>query len=96
MINTKQRAYLKSLAHKLEPVLLIGKGGVNENTLTQLDELLNKRELIKIKILNNNYDDKDELIESILNSLNAEFIQFIGSKFTIYRESDEKKIELPK
>lgn len=96
MITTKQRAYLKSLAHKMEPVLLIGKGGVTGNTLRQIDDLLNKRELIKIKILNNNLDDKDDIINTILESLNAEFVQFIGSKFIIYRESDEKKIELPK
>lgn len=96
MINTKQRAYLKGLAHNLDPMLLIGKGGVSENTLKQLDELLDKRELVKVKILKNNFENKDALIESILESLNAEFVQFIGSKFTIYRESDEKKIELPK
>lgn len=95
MINTKQRAYLKGLAHKMEPLLLIGKGGVTENTIKQLDDLLNKREIVKIKILNNNLDDKDEIVEMILNNLNAEFVQFIGSKLTIYRASNEPKIELP-
>lgn len=96
MINTKQRAYLKGIGHKLEPVLIIGKGGVTENTLKQLDDLLNKREIVKIKVLNNNLDDKDEIIKKILDNLDAEFIQFIGSKLTIYRESDEKIIKLPK
>ena len=96
MINTKQRAYLKGIGHKIEPALIIGKGGVTENTLKQLEDLLNKREIVKIKILNNNLDDRDEIIENILNNLNAELIQFIGSKLTIYRESDEKIINLPK
>lgn len=96
MINAKQRAYLKSISHKMNPLLIIGKGGVNKNTIKQLDELLNKRELIKIKILNNNLDDKDNLVENILNELNADFVQFIGSKLTIYRQSDEKIIQFPK
>ncbi|WP_100065080.1 ribosome assembly RNA-binding protein YhbY [Miniphocaeibacter massiliensis] len=96
MINPKQRAYLKGLAHDMEPLLLIGKGGISENTLKQLDDLLKKRELIKVKILNNNLDDKNEIVETILDNLNAEFVQIIGSKFVVYRESKEKKIELPK
>ncbi|MDL2310513.1 ribosome assembly RNA-binding protein YhbY [Peptostreptococcaceae bacterium OttesenSCG-928-C18] len=96
MINPKQRSYLKGLAHNMEPLLIIGKGGVSENTLKQLDDLLEKRELVKIKILNNNLDDKNELVEIILSNLKADFVQLIGSKFTVYREAKESKIELPK
>ncbi|WP_300410164.1 ribosome assembly RNA-binding protein YhbY [Lagierella sp.] len=95
MINPKQRSYLKSLAHKMEPLLIIGKGGVSENTLVQLDDLLNKRELVKIKILDNNLDNRDEIVDNILDRLGCDFVQFIGSKLTIYRQSEDKKIELP-
>ncbi|MDO5017848.1 MAG: ribosome assembly RNA-binding protein YhbY [Lagierella massiliensis] len=95
MINPKQRSYLKSIAHNLDPLLIIGKGGVTENTIEQLNDLLNKRELVKLKILDNNLDNREEMIEKILNELNCDFVQFIGSKLTIYRQSEEKKIELP-
>ena len=95
MITGKQRSYLKSIAHSLEPILIIGKGGVSDNTLKQLDEALNKHEIIKIKVLDNNMEDPKHIQERILTVLKAEFVQSIGSKFTIYRKSKDEKIKLP-
>lgn len=95
MITGKQRSYLKSLAHELDPILIIGKGGVTDNTIKQLDDALEKHELIKIKILNNNMEDPKHIQERILAVLNAEFVQYIGSKFTIYRAAKDAKIKLP-
>lgn len=95
MITGKQRSYLKSLAHELDPILIIGKGGVTDNTMKQLDDALEKHELIKIKILNNNMEDPKHIQERILAVLNAEFVQYIGSKFTIYRAAKDAKIKLP-
>lgn len=97
MITPKQRKYLKSLAHNIEPVLLIGKSGVTENVLTQLDGALEARELLKVKILNNSGLEANDVANEISEKLRAEFVQSIGNKFTIYRESqDKKQIELPK
>lgn len=98
MINPKQRAFLKSMAHSIEPVMNIGKFGVNDETIRQLDLALEKRELIKIKILNNNLDDNDEIVKTVLEKTRAEFVQHIGNKFVIYRRKrkDENRIELPK
>lgn len=95
MISPKQRSYLKGLAHNMEPLLRIGKDGISKNTIAELNDLLNSRELFKIKILDNNLDSKQEMIEEITEKLQCEFVQFIGSKLTIYRQSEEKKIELP-
>ena len=97
MINPKQRAFLKSLAHNMEPVMNIGKYGVNDETIRQLDLALEKRELIKIKILNNNLDDNKEIVDLVLQKTRAEFVQYIGNKFVIYRRKrkDENRIELP-
>lgn len=95
MISPKQRSYLKELAHNMEPLLRIGKDGVTKNTIAELNDLLNSRELVKIKILDNNLDSRQEMIEEITEKLQCEFVQFIGSKLTIYRQSEEKKIELP-
>lgn len=98
MINPKQRAFLKAMAHSMEPVMNIGKFGVNDETIRQLDLALEKRELIKIKILNNNLDDNREIVQFVLEKTRAEFVQHIGNKFVIYRRKrkDENRIELPK
>lgn len=97
MINPKQRAFLKSLAHSMGPIMNIGKYGVNDETIRQLDLALEKRELIKIKILNNNLDDNKEIVDLVLQITRAEFVQYIGNKFVIYRRKrkDENRIELP-
>lgn len=92
----KERAFLKKLSHGIKPILIIGKEGITENTITQLDGALMKHELIKIKILNNNLDDRDEMIETILQELQAEFVQYIGNKLTIYRVSEEHLIQFEK
>lgn len=95
MINSKQRKHLKSLANTIEPKIIIGKNGITENLLIQIEETLEANELVKIKILKNNlFDDKDT-VQEILEKLNAEFVSHMGSKFVIYRQSEDKIIELP-
>lgn len=92
MITGKQRAYLKQLAHDEKPIINIGKNSISDELINAIDEAIEKRELIKIKILNNNLDDANYIIETILEKLNAEFVSHIGNIFTIYRQSKEKKI----
>lgn len=94
MINAKERAKLKSLSHDYKPVINIGKNSITDEVIKAIDEALSSRELIKIKILNNNLDDQDEILENILTSLNADFINHLGSIITIYRKSDDNKFEL--
>ncbi len=94
MINAKERAKLKSLSHDYKPVINIGKNSITDEVIKAIDEALSSRELIKIKILNNNLDDQDEILENILNSLNADFVNHLGSIITIYRKSDDNKFEL--
>lgn len=91
MINSKQRAYLKGLANKLNPSLQIGKEGLTENILKELDIQLEQKELIKISVLENSPVLVDEIVEDILSATEAEFVQKIGSKLVIYRESKENK-----
>lgn len=97
MITGKQRSYLKGLAHNLSPIFQLGKAGMSDNFIRQVDEALEKRELIKINILQNCMLDPKETAAFLAEELGAEFVQSIGSKFVIYRESkDNKKIDLPK
>ena len=90
MITSKQRAYLRSLSTNLDTIFQIGKGGVSDNLLKQLDEALEARELIKITILETAYEDTRDLCNEIAKELGAEPIQAIGSKFVLYRKSTKK------
>lgn len=92
MITGKQRSYLKSLANNLTPLLQVGKSGVSEGVIEQIDVLLENHELVKITVLQNSPVTAKEITEEILNSTGAEFVQQIGSKLTIYRESKENKV----
>lgn len=95
MISGKQRSYLKSLAHDLKPIINIGKNSLTDEVIEAIDEALEKRELIKIKILNNNLDDNDEIVDEVIERLDCEFVSRLGNIFTIYRESKKnKKIDL--
>ena len=91
MLTGKQKRYLRSLAHNIDPTFQIGKGGINENMISQIDETLEKRELIKIHVLQNNFDDKNELANELSQATKSELVQVIGSMIVLYKESQENK-----
>ncbi|MEB7724784.1 ribosome assembly RNA-binding protein YhbY [Mammaliicoccus fleurettii] len=96
MLTGKQKRYLRKEAHHLDPIFQIGKGGLNENMIGQVKEALEKRELIKVHILQNNMDDHKEIAATLAKQTNGELVQLIGNIIVIYKESNEnKKIELP-
>lgn len=95
MLTGKQRSFLKGLANTENPLIQVGKDGVNDGFLAQLDKLLEDHELVKIKVLQNSPVDVEEIVDEIIEETGAEFVQMIGSKLTLYRESKEnKQIEL--
>ena len=91
MLNGKQRAYLRSLSNKIEPIFQIGKGGINDNQLNQIKDALEKRELVKIHVLENSLLDTRSVCDEVAHLLGAEPVQAIGKKFIIYKESKENK-----
>ena len=96
MLKGKQRAYLRSLANTLKPTTQIGKEGVTESFLEQLDGMLRTRELVKVTILENAGLDTKETANAVCEALRAEFVQAIGFKFTIYKRNiEEPKILFP-
>lgn len=96
MITTKQRAYLRGLANDLSPIFQIGKGGIEEAFLKQLEDALEKRELIKIKVLENSGLDAREASNEICAAIGCEGVQAIGSKIVLFKQSKKKPtIELP-
>ena len=97
MITSKQRSFLRSLAHELEPTVYIGKSGMTENIVKEMDTGLETRELVKVKLQESCDLSPKEIANELAQTLNAEYVQAIGRKFTLYRESkDHKQIELPR
>ena len=95
-MTSKQRAYLRGLANPMEPILHVGKDGVNNNMIKQLDDALEARELIKGTVLQNCPLSAREAIAALCEGANAEPVQCIGSRFVIYRaRKEDPKIVLP-
>ena len=95
MITSKQRAYLRGLAHDLPAIMQIGKGGLNENMLKTFSDALEARELIKLSVLENCGYTAREAADELAEALGAEVAGVIGRKIILYRESEKnKRIEL--
>ena len=93
MLTTKERAVLKGVAVNLSPIMQIGKDGLTDNVLNQIDELLYNREIIKINILKNCDYNSKEAIQLICEKLNCEPVQAIGNKVVVYKYSNKKEIK---
>ncbi len=97
-MTSKQRAYLRSLAMTMTPIVNIGKNGVTDSVTSEVDNLLECKELIKISVLKNSDLGAKEVAECLATEANAIVVQTVGSKITLYRVSkkdDIKHIELP-
>lgn len=94
--TSKQRAYLKSLASTIDPIFQIGKGGLTPEVTEAVSEAFNKRELIKIAVLKNCFDDPGEIAHMLADRTHSQVVQVIGKKIVLYKESkDHKKIQIP-
>ena len=97
MLNSKQRAFLRSLATSEDTIVMVGKGGMNEQIIKQASDAIKKRELIKGKVLESAGITPREAAEEIADKINADIVQVIGTKFVLYKRNEkEPKIELTK
>lgn len=88
-LTNNQKKYLRSMAHDLKPFVMIGQNGLSESVLTEIDSTMLKHELIKIKLRVENRDEKQNIIERIIDFSQAELIQVIGGVLVIYRPFDD-------
>lgn len=96
MLTSKQRSYLRSLGNSMDSIFNVGKSGIDDNFLKQVEDALEARELIKLSVLRNSDYDAWDACDDICSSIQAEPVQVIGNKFLIYRRSALKpRIELP-
>lgn len=91
MLNSKQRAALRSMANTIDPIFWIGKDGIGGNMAEQVSGALETRELIKLAVQENADISAKDACAAICDATGAEPIQCIGRKFVIYRESTKKK-----
>ncbi len=97
MLSGKEKRYLRSLANTVDPVVQVGKASVNESVLFSLNEALEARELVKVKVLKNCLDEVKDVAQELAEQGNAELVQVIGRNVVLYRPNPEKPgIELPK
>ena len=96
-MTSKQRAYLKSLAMKMDPIIQIGKSSLTPELTKAVEEALTARELIKISVLQNCLDDPRSLADMLAERTHSQVVQVIGKKIVLYRQvkEDKKKILLP-
>lgn len=91
MLTSKQRAEFRSQANGLEVTLMVGKGGVSDQLITEAEKLLEAKELVKGRVLETAMMTAREASEAICESTGADGISCVGATFVIWRKS--KKLE---
>ena len=95
-MTSKQRAYLRGLANPLAAILQVGKNGLNDNLIKQVEDALEARELIKLSVLETAPEDNRTVAEMLATSTNSVLVQVVGNKITLYRaKKKNQKIQLP-
>src|SRR5690625_348324 len=91
MLTGKQKRFLRKQAHHLKPLFQVGKSGVTENMVSQFSDALEKRELLKISILQNCTEDKETIANELANRTDEEIVQIIVNNLVFYKVSLEYK-----
>ncbi len=97
-LTSKQRAFLRKLAHRLKPIVHVGAEGVTDAVVTSVEEALSTRELLKVKVLQGAPEKAKKTGEQLAAAIEGAHVpQTIGRTVVIYREHpDEPEIRLPK
>ena len=96
-MTSKQRAYLKGLAMNINPIFQVGKSSLTPEFVAAISEAFNTKELIKIAVLKNCFDDPNEIAQVVAERTRSQVVQVIGKKIVLYKPFKEnRKIELPR
>lgn len=96
MLSSKQRRHLRSLAHSLDPIVQIGKGGIDDGLVAAIDRALLDHELVKVKVGENAGMEREQAAETIASRTKSDVAQVIGNIVLLYRaHPDEPTIVLP-
>lgn len=92
MITTKQRAKLRGIANTIDTILQIGKGGIGDTLVAQVDDALTAREIVKMKVLENSIYTAREAAQELAEKTNSDIVQVIGSKLVLYRRNEKEPV----
>ena len=92
MLNSKQRAALRGIAGTMDTIFQVGKGGINEALISQVSDALRKRELIKLRVLDNSAYTSREAAEEIAEKTGADVVQVIGNRFVIFKRNPKEPV----
>ena len=92
MLNSKQRAALRGIAGTMDTIFQVGKGGINEALISQVSDALRKRELIKLRVLDNSAYTSREAAEEIAEKPGADVVQVIGNRFVIFKRNPKEPV----
>ena len=95
-LSNKQKQFLKGQAHSLKPVVLLGSNGLTEGVVMEIQSALEIHELIKVKVPTDDRETKALIFEAIVRETGATKLQTIGHTIVLYRQSPDKKIQLPR
>ncbi|MER3546739.1 MAG: ribosome assembly RNA-binding protein YhbY [Rhodanobacteraceae bacterium] len=96
-LTPSQRRYLRGLAHRLKPVLMLGGKGVTPSVLAELERALDDHEMIKVKLAGENREERASSLTQLLDASGAENVQTIGHIAVLYRgNAEQPKIALPR
>lgn len=94
LLTSKQRAKLKSIAATTETILQVGKGGVGEQLVKQVDDALTARELVKLRALETAPEEPGELAQALAEATGSQVVQVIGRRLVLYRKNPKKPVIL--
>ena len=92
-LRGKQKRFLRSKAHHLQPIFQIGKGGISGPMITQIGEALEKRELIKVSLLQNTDEIATDVSHILTEEVQCPVVQIIGRVLVLYRPSSKEKYQ---
>lgn len=92
MLTSKQRAYLRGIASEYETIFQVGKSGVTEQMCREIAEALRKRELIKLRVLENSGWMAREAADAVAEQTGADVVQVIGSKFVLFKRNPKEPV----
>lgn len=92
MLTSKQRALLKGIASTYETIFQIGKSGISENLINQVSDALCKRELIKLRVLDNCEYSAQEASREIAEKTGSEVVQVIGTRFILFKRNPKEPV----
>ena len=92
MLTSKQRAGLRGQANAIDTILQIGKNEISDTLIKQVDDALNARELIKLRVLETAPYTPEEAARLLAEKTSAEVVQVIGTRFILYKRNNKKPI----